>query len=99
MLDDAGEETLINPTMREMEHWSHNARQRIKKPAYTPYEEEVDQWGKVKEARLLGKYDDDDWASQPNRTTFRLGQYAHRSTNLDNFAIMFCRRTRLSATS
>lgn len=71
VLDETNEEALVNPTMIEMERWSHSADMRKKKPNYTPYEEEVDEWGRVKMAKLLGKYDDE--FEQVPKQTFRLG--------------------------
>jgi hypothetical protein len=55
-----------------MERWTYASEMRKKKPNYHPYEEEVDEWGKVKAAKLLAQYDDE--YEKQQKHVFRLGR-------------------------
>ncbi|KRY36134.1 Paxillin [Trichinella spiralis] len=71
VLDDS-EDVLINPTLVEQQQWKRNVENRKKKPDYDPFEEEVDEFGMLKEKVLLKKYDDEIVGIK--KESFKLGQ-------------------------
>ncbi|KRY86123.1 U4/U6.U5 tri-snRNP-associated protein 1 [Trichinella pseudospiralis] len=71
VLDD-GEDVLINPTLVEQQQWKRNVENRKKKPDYDPFEEEVDEFGMLKEKVLLKKYDDEIFGIK--KESFKLDQ-------------------------
>lgn len=72
MLDEDGDEVLINPNLIENEMHKRNVELRKKTGSYKPYEEEVDEYGMSKKQQILAKYDEGLDGSK-ERETFRLG--------------------------
>ncbi|CAD5225951.1 unnamed protein product [Bursaphelenchus okinawaensis] len=74
VLDDDGEEVLINPNLIDNERHKKNVELRKQKKDYNPYEdEEVDEFGMTKKQQILSKYDRD--MDEPvKRETFRLDE-------------------------
>ena len=72
VLDEDGEEVLVNPTLMYNEQLKKNKDLRNKKSTYNPYdEEEIDEFGVVKKKNLLSKYDEGDDGGE-TRETFKL---------------------------
>uniref|UniRef100_A0A914PF89 U4/U6.U5 tri-snRNP-associated protein 1 n=1 Tax=Panagrolaimus davidi TaxID=227884 RepID=A0A914PF89_9BILA len=81
VLDEDGEEVLINPTLMYSEQLQKNRKIREKKSGYNPYdEEEVDEFGVVKRKDLLSKYDEGIDGPQA-RETFKLDEHGGVDVN------------------
>jgi len=74
VLDEDGEEVLVNPTLMYNEQLKKNKDLRNKKSTYNPYDdEEIDEFGVVKKKNLLAKYDEGVDGPE-TRETFKLDQ-------------------------
>ncbi|KAL5007937.1 hypothetical protein ScPMuIL_013518 [Solemya velum] len=60
VLDEEGEESLINVNMVDDEHYAKNVENKKKRPEYKPYDEpEMDEYGMMKPTNVLDKYDEE----------------------------------------
>uniref|UniRef100_A0A914YLS1 U4/U6.U5 tri-snRNP-associated protein 1 n=1 Tax=Panagrolaimus superbus TaxID=310955 RepID=A0A914YLS1_9BILA len=81
VLDEDGDEVLVNPTLMYAEQLKKNRGIREKKSGYNPYdEEEVDEFGVVKKKDLLSKYDEGIDGPQ-NREAFKLNEHGGFDVN------------------
>uniref|UniRef100_A0A1I7RX34 U4/U6.U5 tri-snRNP-associated protein 1 n=1 Tax=Bursaphelenchus xylophilus TaxID=6326 RepID=A0A1I7RX34_BURXY len=74
VLDEDGEEILINPNLVDNERHKKNVELRKQKKDYNPYDDdEVDEFGMTKKQQILSKYDRD-LDGDVKRETFRLDE-------------------------
>ncbi|VDO93982.1 unnamed protein product [Soboliphyme baturini] len=69
---DESEDILVDPKLTDEEHWKENVELRKRKPDYNPYEEELDEFGNLKEKVLLKKYEEE--IHGKTKESFKVGE-------------------------